>query len=152
MIFLVDYMTCMTPLGQETSPSCCLVEMWWIYTQQLFRCPWDKKILVTFFLLNVSQDGQMSCFPSVFHLIGYFSVHWPVGGLNKVFIKRANKYILSYCGLYSMNIMLGARLWLLNQFIIFGSDRSPRSQDVCSVCDIMLTSTLEKFFRDAFKK
>ena len=35
--------------------------------------------------------------------------------------------------------------------LIFGSDRSPRSQDVCPsvrVCDIMLTSTLEEFPMD----
>ena len=52
----------------------------------------NKKILMTITtLLCVSQDGQMSCFPCVFHLIGYFSVHWPEGGLNNVFIKRASK-------------------------------------------------------------
>ena len=32
--------------------------------------------------------------------------------------------------------------------MIFGFDRSPRSQDVrACVCDIMLTSTLEEFLR-----
>ena len=64
---------------------------------------------MTLFLLNVSQDGQMSCFPSVFHLIGYFSVHWPVEGLNNVFIKRANKFYLLW-PLFDKHLAVGKAL------------------------------------------
>ena len=84
-IFLLHYMT-PEPITRNIPEKMCCVD----YILKTFIC--NKKILMTITtFLCVSQDGQMSCFPCVFHLIGYFSVHWPVGGLNNVFIKRASK-------------------------------------------------------------
>ena len=86
-IFLLHYMTPKTE--QETSLIRCVD-----YISKTVTC--NKKILMTITtLLCVSQDGQMSCFPSFFTLLVIFrSIGQWEGWIMFLLEEQANKYLV----------------------------------------------------------